>query len=285
MPTDENPAAIQPLPARCAAILERLCGLYGWRLDAGRAAALAGAMALAHASTEAPADRWLEQTCCRLRFADLFCDLDGGGARAEEALSELFNICWIEDGGNDAVRYSGYLFRSALLTVRRHLAGSTVSATEYELLAADAAGRALTTVQARFRDCRDPDAFWGWTARIAERAAIDELRSGRATGGSSVRAASLDEANVSGPASEPQERQVDAIAVRQELVRKCRLGKLSLDQREALVRSFWGGEKPQEIAAALSAERGSPVTAAQVSLWKHRGLQVMEANLRGRGYA
>ena len=27
------------------------------------------------------------------------------------------------------------------------------------------------------------------------------------------------------------------------------------------------------------------VTAAQVSLWKHRGLQIMEANLREQGFA
>ncbi len=276
------------LVGRCGAVVERLTALYGWRLDEVAASAVAAATAEALAREPDPSERLIEQTCCRLRFARLHDALGRGGAAAEDALDELFSVRWFEAETTD-VRYTGYLFRSALIVLRRRLAGSNLALAGEEQLAADAAARALTTVRARFADCRDPDSFWGWTARVAERAAIDELRSGRATGGSSVRAASLDELTEGqlgrGAATGVSEdRQVDAIAVRQELIRKCRLGKLSLDQREALVRSFWGGEKPAETAAVLSAARAARVTAAQVSLWKHRGLQVMEANLRERGY-
>ncbi|HLZ69501.1 MAG TPA: hypothetical protein VKV26_06255 [Dehalococcoidia bacterium] len=275
------------LAARCRAAVERLTARYGWRLDHAAAAALVADAAETLAGEPGQAERLLEQTCCRLRFARLHAVLAAGGATAAQALDELYSVRWFEAETTD-VRYGGYLFRSALTVLRRRLAGSGIEQTTLEQLAADAAARALTTVRARYADCRDADSFWGWTARVAERAAIDELRSGRATGGSSLRAASLDalgEGQLGAAAADhAEERQVDAIAVREELLRKCRLGKLSRDQREALVRSFWGGEKPAEIAAALSAERAATVTAAQVSLWKHRGLQVMEANLRDRGY-
>ena len=278
------------LAGRCRATAARLTLAYGWRLDPREAAALGEEVARLLAGEAEPAERLIEQTCCRLRFARLHAALTAGGAGAEEALAELYNVCWIE-GETTEVRYAGFLFRSARTVVRRRLAGGGLDAAAEEQLAADAAARALTSVRTRFADCRDPDAFWGWTARVAERAAIDELRSGRASGGSSLHAASLDELSEAQPGrgvadatAFSADRQVDAIAVRHELIRKCRLGKLSLDQREALVRSFWGDEKPAEIAAALSEARGARVTAAQVSLWKHRGLQVMEANLREHGY-
>lgn len=279
------------LSGRCHAAVARLTAAYGWRLDAAAAATLADAAAAVLAAEAEPSERLIEQTCCRLRFAWLHAALGQGGGAAEAALAELYTVRWHEDE-TTAVRYAGFLFRSARTVLRRRLAGSGLDPAAEEQLAADAAARALTTVRARYADCRDADAFWGWTARVAERAAIDELRSGRASGGSSVHAASLDElaegqsgrGEAADPAAFSEERQVDAIAVRQELIRKCRLGKLSRDQREALVRSFWAEEKPAEIAAALSAERGTRVTPAQVSLWKHRGLQVMEANLRERGY-
>ncbi len=269
----------------------RLATAYAWRIDAAEQAELARRLAAALGGAESPSDRELSQTCCRIHFADLYAALDHGGEVAVEALAELFTPDLSGAAGNPTVQYSGYLFRSALVTLRRRLGDSRLAPSDREQLAADAAARALTTISARFRDCRDPDAFWGWTARVTERAAIDELRSGTVSGGRSVHAESLDadqelhgdRGDGSGVDRDREERQVDAISVRQELVRKCRLGKLSLDQREALVRSFWGEEKPQEIAAALSLERGSLVSAAQVSLWKHRGLQVMEANLRGRG--
>jgi len=290
----ERDAACDPrrpaLPDRCLAIVTRLAASYGWRLDEPVAQALAADVAATLADEAEPGERLLEQTCCRLRFARLHAALASGGEPAEAALEELYSVRWFEEEGT-GVRYSGFLVRSARTVLRRRLAGSGLDPAAEEQLAADAAARALTTVRTRFADCRDPDAFWGWTARVAERAAIDELRSGRASGGSSVHAASLDELHeaqagraAAGSAFFSEERQVDAIAVRQELIRKCRLGKLSPDQREALVRSFWAEEKPAEIAAALSEERGARVTAAQVSLWKHRGLQVMEANLRERGY-
>ncbi len=273
------------------AAVARLIGLYDWQLEPPACEQLISAVSEAHADGEPSTPRLLEQTCCRLRFAQLFAALDRGGDAADAALTELFTVRWPAPGTEAPIRYGGYLFRSALATLRRRLAASAVAVAEYDQMAADAAARALTTVRARFRDCRDPDAFWGWMARVAERAAIDELRSGQVTGGRSLRAASLDavqaaqgDIGLADPASENEERQVDAIAVREELLRKCRLGKLSDDQRESLVRSFWGGEKPQEIATTLSQERGRHVTAAQVSLWKHRGLQVMESNLRGRGY-
>ena len=290
MQDDDAPVAVS-LDAACCRAVERLSGLYGWQLDAAGRQALAGEVVHLLAGTRADR-RTIEQHCCRIHFASLFAALERGGRDAEAVLAELFTIHWPDDGGTE-VRYNGYLLRSALVTIRRLLAGSALSPADYEQMAADAAARALTAVRDRFRDCRDPDAFWGWTARVAERAAIDELRSGRSSGGRSVHASSLDQREESGshdaahaaqPAANVEDRQVDAIAVRAELIRKCRLGKLSVDQREALLRSFWGGEKPQEIAAALSAERGASVTAAQVSLWKHRGLQIMEANLRGRGY-
>jgi len=283
MAANQTPAT-EALIVRCTAIVERLGRLYRWRFEGAAATDLAGAVALAHAGAYEPTERSLELACCRLHFAALFHALAAGGEGAEQTLAELFSVHWPEAGSETAVHYDGYLFRAALVTLRRRLAGSNVAQGEWEELAADAAGRTLTTVNTRFRDCRDPDAFWGWTSRVVERAAIDELRSGKATGGTSIRAASLDETADQDPAGDTQERLVEAIAVREELVRKCRLGKLSVDQREALVRSFWGGEKPQEVAAALAAERGVPVSAAQISLWKHRGLQVMETNLRGRGY-
>jgi DNA-directed RNA polymerase specialized sigma24 family protein len=282
----------QSLGQRCRAVVIRLAALYDWRLDQLGREGLISAVEEAHSAGDAPTTRALEQTCCRLRFAQLFAGLEAGGARADAAFGELFTVRWPSDGVEAQVGYGGYLFRSALATIRRRLAGSTVVVAEYDQMAADAASRAVTTVRNRFRDCRDPDAFWGWLARVAEHAAIDELRSGQVTGGRSLHAASLDavqeaygDRGFAAPSvDEYDERQVDAIAVREELLRKCRLGKLSDDQRESLVRSFWGGEKPQEIAVSLTDERGQPVTAAQVSLWKHRGLQVMESNLRGRGY-
>ena len=284
--TEPAPAG-RALAQRCRETVARLAGLYGWRLDAGEQA-LAAAMEVALGDEGEPADRQIEQLACRLHFAALHAGLSAGDAEAEAVSAELFTVRWVEGERGSEVRYAGYLFRSALTVLRRRLAGGSFDREGVEQLAVDAAGRALTTVRARFGDCRDPDAFWGWTARVAERAAIDELRSGRATGGSSVHAASLDdvvEGRVArGAAGAAEERQIDGIAVREELIRKCRLGRLSADQREALVRSFWGGEKPAEIAVALSAARGGVVTAAQVSLWKHRGLQVMEANLRNRGY-
>lgn len=278
------------LAGRCGLVVERLAAAYGWRLDAPAVAALAHEAAGVLSAEAEPTERQIEQTCCRLHFARLHQALVGGGSAAEQVLEELFGVRWLE-GEATAVRYAGFLFRSARMVLRRRLAGSGLDAAVEEQLAADAAARALTTVRTRFADCRDPDAFWGWAARVAERAAIDELRSGRASGGSSVHAASLEELTeaqagraAAAASAYSEERQVDAIAVRQELIRKCRLGKLSLDQRAALVHSFWNEEKPAEIAAALSEERGTRVTPAQVSLWKHRGLQVMEANLRERGY-
>lgn len=286
----EPAQAGRALAQRCRETVARLAGLYGWRLDSTAAVddALAEAVQAALGAEGEPPDRQIEQSACRLHFAALHAGLSAGGAPAEAVSAELFTVRWVEGERGSEVRYAGYLFRSAFTVLRRRLVGGSVGPEALEQFAADVAGRALTTVRARFHDCRDPDAFWGWTARVAERAAIDELRSGRATGGSSVHAASLDDVvegrALRGAAGAGEDRQVDAIAVRQELIRKCRLGKLSADQREALVRSFWGGEKPAEIAAALSAERGGAVTAAQVSLWKHRGLQVMEANLRNRGY-
>jgi DNA-directed RNA polymerase specialized sigma24 family protein len=283
MAANQTPAT-EALIVRCTAIVERLGRLYRWRFEGAAATDLAGAVTIAHAGAYEPTERSLELACCRLHFAALFHALAAGGEGAEQTLAELFSVRWPEAGSETAVHYDGYLFRAALVTLRRRLTGSNVPQAEWEELAADAAGRALTTVNTRFRDCRDPDAFWGWTSRVVERAAIDELRSGKATGGTSIRAASLDETADQDPAGDTQERLVEAIAVREELVRKCQLGKLSIDQREALVRSFWGGEKPQEVAAALAAERGVPVSAAQISLWKHRGLQVMETNLRGSGY-
>jgi len=280
-----------PLEQRCAETLARLCRLYGWRMPGDRENALQReVMAVLHAAADVGA-RQIEQACCRVYFQALFAGLDRGGEAAEQSMAELFSVVWLEEGASTTVSYGGYLFRSALTTLRRRLAGSAVSSAEIEQIGADAAARALTTVRTHFRDCRDPAAFWGWTSRVAERATIDELRSGRTTGGSSVRTIALDEptetarsATSAASHNEAEERQVDVLSVRQELLRKCRLGKLSIDQREALVRSFWGEEKPAEIAAALTHERKAPVTAAQVSLWKHRGLQIMEANLRERGF-
>lgn len=283
-----NAYPAEALARRCRETVERLESLYDWNLAADQRDELV--QALADGAAEEESERGLQQSCCRLRFASLFRDLHSGGAPAEAALSELLALTWVETEDGQEVRYHGYLYRSALAALRRQAARHGSIIADMQQVAADAAGRALTTVRDRFRDCRDEDAFWGWTARVAERAAIDELRSGRVTGGSSVRAASLDAmlAEPSGSAAgvhDQEERHVDALAVREELLRKCRLGKLSEDQREALVRSFWGGEKPREIADALSAERGSTVSAAQVSLWKHRGLQIMEANLREQGFA
>src|SRR5579885_1014302 len=188
-PCEPPPAA---LAGRCRAVMARLTAAYGWRLDGHEADALGDEAASLLAGEAEPGERQIEQTCCRLRFARLHRALADGGAASEAALAELYAVCWLE-GDTTAVRYSGFLFRSARTVLRRRLAGSGLEAAAEEQIAADAAARALTTVRTRFADCRDPDAFWGWTARVAERAAIDELRSGRASGGSSVHAASLDE--------------------------------------------------------------------------------------------
>ncbi|HEY7295123.1 MAG TPA: hypothetical protein VH916_08775, partial [Dehalococcoidia bacterium] len=180
-PGDECGRSGAALAARCCTVAERLTALYGWQLDAAAVAALAGDAAAALAGEPEPPDRLIEQTCCRLRFARLYAALGAGGAAADGALTELYSVRWIESETTE-VRYGGYLFRSALVVLRRRLAGSSLPAAAEEQLAADAAARALTTIRTRFADCRDPDAFWGWTARVAERAAIDELRSGRASG-------------------------------------------------------------------------------------------------------
>jgi RNA polymerase sigma factor (sigma-70 family) len=286
----EHPPGDSISARRCARTVARLASLYEWTLSDSAAARLTAELEQATAGVEAADDKLLDQTCCRLHFGSLYEGLQAGGAAAETALAELYSVAWFESGESSAaqqVRYGGYLYRGALATLRRRLVARGIDVDDLQQFAADAAGRALTAVAARFRDCRDPDAFWGWTARVAERAALDELRSGRLTGGSSVHARSLDQIQEAGgeasAGKDGEERQVNAIAVRTELLRKCRLGKLSDDQREALVRSFWRDEKPREIAEALTTKRGATVTAAQVSLWKHRGLQIMEANLRERG--
>lgn len=179
----------------CAAVVERLAALYEWQLVAGQAEALAHELAQTAACAPGLDERSLEQACCRHYLAALFRAIEAGGDRADRALAELFRVVWFDapDGGQE-VRYGGYLYRAALATLRRQLARYGVVVEDVQQHAADAAVRALTRVQARFRDCRDADAFWGWTARVAERAALDELRSGRATGGSSVHARSLDAA-------------------------------------------------------------------------------------------
>src|SRR6266851_271605 len=108
MTGNERTASVA-LERRCRETAERLTRLYGWRLDDERIAALAEAMAGAHAGDDEPGERPLEQTCCRLRFTRLYDDLDAGGPRAATALEELFQVTWPE-GGEGEVRYGGYLF-------------------------------------------------------------------------------------------------------------------------------------------------------------------------------
>jgi DNA-directed RNA polymerase specialized sigma24 family protein len=83
---------------------------------------------------------------------------------------------------------------------------------------------------------------------------------------------------------EPEEKVADAVSVRDEFARKCRIGKLSGDQRATVFRFFWQEQTVPEIAADLSKMKGVEVTAAAVSVWKSRALRTLGENLKERGF-
>jgi len=85
---DLESACDPPEPAlarRCGAAVARLVAAYGWRLDVRAADALGDEVAVALAHEPDAADRLIEQTCCRLRFARLHAALASGGDAADGA--------------------------------------------------------------------------------------------------------------------------------------------------------------------------------------------------------
>jgi hypothetical protein len=83
---------------------------------------------------------------------------------------------------------------------------------------------------------------------------------------------------------DPAAKVIDSMAVRHEFVRKCRIGKLSGEQRATLFKFFWEEASIPDIAEALSAQLQKRVTAGNVSVWKSRALRTLADNLRHLGF-
>ena len=268
----------------CTKFVRRLVSDYQWFVQSADELSRAVASRVSADMAERPkpgkADaKTIERYCCIAHFADL-CDAltDPASDGHDRSQRELFEPVWSEEDTSVAVTYRGYLFRTAMRMAKsKGLARMPKLATaELEQLAADAAAAALTSIRQNIASCRDRELFWGWATQIVKNALLDQLRQLR------PEEISPDVELVG--ETEADEKVADAVSVRDEFVRKCRLGKLSGDQRATVYRFFWQGQTITEIATDLSLVKGGEVTAAAVSVWKSRALRTLGQNLKERGF-
>ncbi|MDP2950064.1 MAG: sigma-70 family RNA polymerase sigma factor [Chloroflexota bacterium] len=267
----------------CTKVVRHLADEYQWFVpsadELSRAVASRISMETAEPKLKKPDAKAVERHCCIAHFADLYDALaDPASDGHEGAQRELFEPVWSEENTSLAVTYRGYLFRVAMRMAKSK--GLTrmpkLATAELEQLAADAATAALTSIRQNIASCRDRELFWGWATRIVENALRDQLRQLR------PEEVGPDVELVGG--EEAEEKVADAVSVREEFARKCRIGKLSSDQRATVFRFFWHEQTVPEIAAELSRMKGAEVTAAAVSVWKSRALRTLGENLKERGF-
>ena len=267
-----------------AKAVRRLADDYQWfvpSLDGlSRAvAARIGAEMAEQSKLKKPDAKTIERYCCILHFAEVYDALgDPSSDGHDRAQRELFEPMWSDEDSSVAVTYRGYLFRVAMRMAKSKgfARMPKIPMAELEQLAADAAAAALASIRQNIAACRGRELFWGWATRIVENALLDLLRQLR------PEEVSPDVEPVGG--EEAEERVADTVSAREEFVRKCRIGKLSGEQRATVFRFFWQGQTVPEIAAELSRTRGAEVTAAAVSVWKSRALRTLGQNLRERGF-
>ena len=270
----------------CTKVVRRLAGEYQWFVpsvdELSRAVTSRISADMAERPKPGKADaKTIERYCCIAHFADLYDALaDPGSEHHDRAQRELFEPVWSEEGTSLAVTYRGYLFRVAMRMAKSKavIRMPRLVTAELEQLAADAAVAALTSIRQNIASCRDRETFWGWATRIVENALTDQLRQLR------PEEVSADAEVELAAGGEPEEKIADAVSVREEFARKCRIGKLSGDQRATVFRFFWQGQTVPEIAADLSKMKGAGVTAAAVSVWKSRALRTLGENLKERGF-
>jgi DNA-directed RNA polymerase specialized sigma24 family protein len=269
---------------QCTKVVRRLAEEHQWFVaspdELSRAAASRISADMAEQAKAKKVDaKTVERYCCITHFSELHDALEDPASDSHErAQRELFEPVWSEEQGSVAVNYRGYLFKVAMRMAKSRglIRMPKLATAELQQLAADAAAAALASVRQNITSCRDRELFWGWATRIVENALLDQLRRLR------PEEDSPDVEFVGGEG--PEERSADAVSVRAEFVRKCRLGKLSGDQRATVYRFFWHGQAVPEIAAELSDMKGSEVTAAAVSVWKSRALRTLGQNLKERGF-
>jgi RNA polymerase sigma factor (sigma-70 family) len=268
----------------CTKVVRRLAGEYQWFVpsvdELSRAVTSRISADMAERPKPGKADaKTIERYCCIAHFADLYDALaDPGSEHHDRAQQELFEPVWSEEDSSLAVTYRGYLFRVAMRMAKSKgvIRMPRLATAELEQLAADAAAAALTSIRQNIASCRDRETFWGWATRIVENAFSDQLRQLR------PEEVSADVELAGG--EEAEEKVADAVSVREEFARKCRIGKLSGDQRATVFRFFWQGQTVPEIAGELSRAKGAEVTAAAVSVWKSRALRTLGENLKERGF-
>jgi len=268
----------------CTKVVRRLADDYQWfvpsvdELSRTVASRMSADMAEQPKLKKADA-KTIERYCCIAHFADLYdALLDPASDGHDRAQRELFEPVWSEEDSSLAVTYRGYLFKVAMRMAKSKgiIRMPRLATGELEQLAADAAAAALTSIRQNIASCRDRETFWGWATRIVENALSDQLRQLR------PEEVSGDEEMAGG--EEPEEKVADAVSVRDEFVRKCRIGKLSGDQRATVFRFFWQGQTVPEIATDFSRMKRIEVTAATVSVWKSRALRTLGENLKERGF-
>jgi len=268
----------------CAKAVRRLADDYRWfvpsvdELSRTVASRVSADMAEQRKPQKADA-KTIERHCCIAHFADLHDALaDPTCEGHDRAQQELFEPVWSEEDRSLAVTYRGYLFRVAMRMAKSKgvIRMPRLARAELEELAADAATAALTSIRQNIASCRDRETFWGWATRVVENALRDQLRQLR------PQEISPDVELAGG--EEPEGKIPDAVSVREEFARKCRIGKLSGDQRATVFRFFWQEQTVPEIAAVLSKVKGAEVTAASVSVWKSRALRTLGENLKERGF-
>jgi DNA-directed RNA polymerase specialized sigma24 family protein len=268
----------------CTKVVRRLADEYRWFVpsvdELSRTVASRVSAYVAEQPKPGKADaKTIERYCCIAHFADLYDALaDPASEGHDRAQRELFEPVWSEEDSSLAVTYRGYLFKVAMRMAKSKgvIRVPKLATAELEELAADAATAALTSIRQNIASCRDPETFWGWVTRIVENALRDQLRQLRPDeAGADVEVAG---------GEEPEGKVPDAVSVRGEFARKCRIGKLSGDQRATVFRFFWQEQTVPEIAADLSKMKGAEVTAATVSVWKSRALRTLGENLKERGF-
>jgi len=268
----------------CTKVVRRLVSDYQWFVPSADELSRAVASRISADMAERPkpgkADaKTIERYCCIAHFADLYDLLaDPASDERDRAQRELFEPVWSEEDSSLAVTYRGYLFKVAMRMAKSKgiIRMPRLATGELEQLAADAAAAALTSIRQNIASCRDRETFWGWATRIVENALSDQLRQLR------PEEVSGDEEMAGG--EEPEEKVADAVSVREEFVRKCRIGKLSGDQRATVFRFFWQEQTVPEIAGELSRAKYAEVTVAMVSVWKSRALRTLGQNLKERGF-
>ena len=274
-------ASTSAVVVQCERTTRKLAESYGWQVESASDLARDVAGRLAKDSERARVDgAVIERACLTEYFARIYDGLESTSTDARDrAARQLFDVApGTEEMAGAPTR--GYLIKAALRSVgswRRKYA-LKLSEQRVRELAIDSASNALASIATNLASCRGRDLFWGWATRIVENAVIDELRSLRrertAVGG----------ADSATSVPDPAAKVVNDMAVAHEFVRKCRIGELSPEQRVTLYKFFWQDASVPEIADSMAQQKGKPVTAGNVSVWKSRGLHIMAKNLHSVGF-